>query len=467
MKIITNIIGALFFSIVLLSGCKVGPDMKPPEVLMPDAYRFEYNDNDSIPDLTYWKVFKDPVLLRYINNAIDNNQDLGIAMNRIEESRLALGISKTLQLPSIKFLGQAGYGTISPNNTIIPSENDQYVLAPQLSWELDIWGKYRRNKESAVASFTQTNYGYRAVMLSLVTQVANTYFTILDYKNRYKIALSTYKSREESYSIIKDRFDRGYTALLDVNQAEIQMNFAYTQMIRYQRLIGNSEISLSILMGEMPHKIETESTLYERELPFYVPVGMPSDLLLRRPDILKDYYNIVRLNADVGVAVAQRFPSLSLTATGGLVNDDATNFFTSNSLQWSVYGILAGPIFNFGRNKKRVEIARTKVKAAVLQYERTVIRSVGEIDNTLLEIDTYRKEIEATQSMLAAAGSAYTLSKARYAQGVVSYLEVLDSEKTYFRVQMNLSRLYRQRIISFVKLYKGLGGGWIEMEISK
>ncbi|QZT35546.1 efflux transporter outer membrane subunit [Halosquirtibacter xylanolyticus] len=461
-KIIT---GSLIFSIVLLSGCKVGPDMKSPEIEMPSSYRFESENNDSIPDLDYWKVFKDTVLLNYIDQALKQNQDLEIAMTRIERSRISLGISKTMQLPSISFDSSAGIGTMTSGGNVLTSKNDQYSLFPQLSWEIDVWGKYRRNKESALANLTKTNYGYRAVTLSIISQVANNYFTLLDYRNRYLISKKTYLSRMENYKIIKDRFETGYVALLDVNQAEIQMNIALNQMYQLRRMIGQAENAMSILLGTMPKKINTYSELFDRDVPYQVPVGIPTDLLLRRPDIMQSYYNIMGLNAEVGVAVAQRFPSLSLTAAGGLASDDATNFFESNSLQWSVYGMLAGPIFNFGRNKKKVEIARIKVKAAVLQYEKTVMQSVQEVEDILIEIDTYRKQLDATTDILTAAKSAYELSKARYDQGVVSYLEVLDSEKTYFQAQLSLSRIYTSRINSFVQLYKALGGGWHEMEV--
>jgi len=335
-----------------------------------------------------------------------------------------------------------------------------------LSWEIDFWGKFRRANEAAAAEMLATAYGLRTVQIGLISEVAGTYFLLLDYKQRLEVSKNTLHSRLDSLDIMQKRFDQGYIPELDLNQAQIQKEIAAAAIPVFERLVAKTENGLGTLLGRLPGALETGAALADMPMPPEVPPGLSSTLLERRPDIIQGEYLLQAQTARIGVAEAMRLPSLSLTGILGVASDELSSL-TSGSPAWNLTGSLFGPLFNAGRNKRRVEIEEERTRQALYVYEDTVLLAFREVEDALVEVQTYRKQLAAVEKKLAAASNAAMLSRERYDQGVTSYLEVLDTERTLFNVELELSQLRQEFRAAYVKLYKALGGGWIseaEME---
>jgi multidrug efflux system outer membrane protein len=299
----------------------------------------------------------------------------------------------------------------------------------------------------------------QGTMLSLVSQISTSYFNILDYKYRLEVSKSTLESRQKMLDIMEARFKHGYIPEIDLNQAQIQVSIAMASIPYYKRLLVIEQNYLSILLGEQPHKFDFQKNIMDVDSIAMIPVGVPSKLLERRPDVLQSEYQLIQQNANVGVAVSQRFPSLSLSAGGGLVSNDVTNLL-SQPFTWNIMGALTGPIFNFNKNKRRVDVEREKTIQAVYSYKNTVLHAFKGVEDALIQIETLKLELAARDAQVKAASNALMLSENRYDKGVTSYLEVLEQQRTLFESQLTASSIRQQYVNSYVKLYKELGGGW-------
>jgi len=306
----------------------------------------------------------------------------------------------------------------------------------------------------------------RELQVSVITEVVNSYFLLLDYKSRLKVAEKTLKLREEYLTIIQQKFNGGIIAEIDLNQAQMQKAIAESAIPVYTRFVAKTENALSILIGKKPGNIIADKDLLEAIVPSEIPNGLPSELLERRPDILEAEMNLMAQNAQIGVAVAMRFPAISLSGFLGGASNDLSNL-TSGGLVWNAGANLLGPIFQFGMNKARVDIEREKTKQALYSYNKVVLQSFREVEDALIDIQTYKDEIEARKSHFEAADNAQALSKQRYDQGVTSYLEVLESQRQAFEAELNLYKTKQEFLNSYVKLYKAVGGGWISEEEKK
>ena len=445
-----------------LSGCAVGPDFKPPVVETPKNYRFEKVPVETMINLKWWELFDDPVLCTLVSQALDNNRDLKIAASRMEQARAALGFTRADQYPSINIQAGAGTGNFA-GGTRSDTRNHNYYVAPVLSWEIDFWGKFRRATESARAELMSSEYALRTVQIGLISEVVGSYYLLLDYHQRVKISKDTLKSRQESLDIIQKRFNRGIIPELDVNQAQIQKQIAAAAIPQYERSIAKTENVLSILLGKLPGAIRTGKGLNLETTPPEIPVGLPSNILERRPDIIEAMYLLEAQTANIGVAEAMRLPAISLTGLLGLASSQLSGI-TSEGGAWSANAGLFGPIFEFYKNIRRVEIEEAKTKEVLYFYENTVLTAFKEVEDALIEIDTYKKQMAAVEKKEKAAKNAYRLAKLRYDKGVSSYLEVLETERALFSAELELSQLKQQYLNGYVKLYKALGGGWITKE---
>lgn len=448
----------------ILSGCMVGPKYQKPIVQTPD--RFTYSDTifqDSALNLEWWTLFQDPQLEKLIQTALAGNRDVRLAVARIEEAKASIGYTRADMWPVIGYEVDIQGGNLSPvlssGNT---ANHNTWYAAPFLSWEIDFWGKYRSATEAARANLLATEYGYRSVMISLIAAVTSAYYQLLDFDNQLAISRQTLESRKESTWIINERFKKGIVPEIDLNQAEIQENIAAAYIPQYERAVAQTEHALSILLGQMPGTIDRGLDLNNQPMPPDIPPGLPSDLLARRPDILYSEQALVAQNASIGVAQAVRFPSFSLTGLFGAASPELT--FSAVSAAWSVSGGVLGPIFNFNKNKRRVEMERQRYQQALMDYEQTVLQAFREVEDGLIGVSTYRTELEALNRQKMAAQNAALLSRSRYDGGVTSYLEVLDSERTLFNTELNASLTLRELLTSYVTLYKALGGGWISKE---
>jgi multidrug efflux system outer membrane protein len=454
---------------VLLASCSMGPDYERPEVPVPEGFQASAIPGVSFANLDWWELFDDDELIGLIEIALVNNKELAIAMSRIEEARASLGFVRADQFPNLDAGAGASRGNAVPGVGLPGSINETFVLAANLSFEVDLWGKLRRSTEAARAELLATVEARNVVTITLIADVASIYLLLLDLDKRVEIAERTMETREESPRIIQARFDKGTVPLIDVNQAEIELADAQAELSALERQRGLSENSLSVLLGRNPGPVTREqhgvaSTLSIPE----IPVGLPSELLERRPDVRQASQELAAQTARIGVAEALRFPSLSLTGSLGLASNDLSGFLSSENKVWGISADLLGPVFDAGRGKARVEAERARTEQLLSNYQLTVLRSFQETEDALIEIQTFRAEAGAREAQVVAAQSAATLSRARYDGGVTSYLEVLESERSLFRAELLASSTRREQVVAIVSLYKALGGGWAtDEEISE
>lgn len=443
-----------------LGSCKFGPNFSKPQ---PKANAHYLNDSlqtDSVMNLAWWEMFNDPILDTLIKTALDSNKDVLLTAARIEESRAALGMNKANTWPSFTYQGQAQHGNYT--GIMLPEPNTNGFGSANLNWEIDFWGKYRRATESARADLLAQAFNQRTVQIGLISEVASAYFQLLDFQWRYEISQQTVDLRKENVDIIQMKYDGGLVPEIDLNNAQMQYAIALSALPEYERSIAIQKNVLNVLLGSNPKPLLTGDSLEHQSFPPEIPAGLPSQLLTRRPDIGYSEARYHSQMAKIGVAQAQRFPSIGLTGLLGTASD-ALGVAASGgtNLAWNVGGNIAGPIFEFGKNKRRVEVEKARTEQTRLQYEQTVLQAFKEVEDALISISTYKKELEARKLQASTAINSRTLSQLRYDKGVTSYLEVLTLQEYAFNAELALSATRAQLFISYIKLYKALGGGWI------
>lgn len=451
----------LIGAVIFLPGCMLGPKYQRPEIDSPDAYMLS-TSADSTINLKWWELFRDPELDTLIKIALFQNKDVRIAASRIDQARAVLGYTRPNQYPGIGYDGGASTGNFSGTQKYADASNNFFASA-NLQWEIDFWGKYRSLTETAKADLLASEFAKRSVEIAIISDVAYAYFVLLDYKERLAVAERTLVSRKYTTELFALRYEKGIIPELDLNQAQIQEAIAAASIPEYQRAIAQTNNALQILLGRYPQSFIPGSTLIAQQIPPEIPTGIPSSILERRPDILQAEQFVVAQNAQISYAQALRLPSISLTGVLGSAGSDLTAF-TTGGLGWSAAGGIFGPIFNFGKNKKRVEIERYRTEEAIIQYESVVLQAFREVEDALVEVETYRRQVAINETQLVAAQNANRLSMQRYDAGVTSYLEVLDTERTLFSIEIELANTRQAYLSSYVKLYKALGGGWITPE---
>jgi multidrug efflux system outer membrane protein len=450
--------------VLMLSACAMGPDYEKPEVPVPDAFQEPTIPGASIANLKWWELFQDEELTRLIKMALINNKEVAIAMARIEEARATLGFVRADQFPNLDGTAGASRGNLIPGAGLPGSINETFVLAGNLSFEVDLWGKLRRSTEAARAELLATVEARNVVTITLIADVASVYLLLLDLDERVSIAQRTMKTRQDSLDIIQARFDKGTVPLIDVNQAQIELADAAAQLAALKRDNQKAENLLSVLLGQNPGPVMRTPGKDEKLLPPEIPAGLPSELLERRPDVRQASQQLAAQTARIGVAEALRFPSLSLTGSLGLASTELDDFFSSSNKAWGLSANFLGPVFDAGRNKSRVEAERARTEQLLKNYELVVLRAFQEVEDSLISISTFRDEALARKRQVTAARSASKLSFARYNGGVTSYLEVLESDRSLFRAELLASSTTRQELVSIISLYKALGGGWLTEE---
>ncbi len=447
--------------ILLLSGCMLGPDYQAPEIDTPDQFLEAGASGESIANLKWWELFDDPAMNDLITLALEENRDLATAFSRIEEARARYGFERSDLFPTLGGGMQYNRGNTFPGQNVpIGSVQDLYVFAGQLNYEADIFGKVRRSTRAARAELLATEEAARAVMIALIADVASSYLLLRDLDTRLEISQRTVQTRQASLAIIQARYDNGIVPLLDVNQAEIEEADAAAQIASFERAIIETENLINVLVGRNPRPVLRERNRELQMSPPEVPAGLPSELLVRRPDVRQAEQSLSAQTERIGAAVAMRFPTLSLTGVLGLASNDLSDLTSGDSKIWSVGAGLFAPIFDAGKNKRRVEVERAKTEQALNRYEQTILQALREVEDALAGIRTYHDEATARHRQAIAARSASTLSRARYDGGVTSYLEVLESDRSLFRAELVESEVRREQLVSVVELYKALGGGW-------
>lgn len=448
----------LIFSAVILlailSSCMVGKKYTRPAIETPTAWNEQnkyINTPDSVTNLKWFQIFNDPVLNNLIDTALRYNYDLANAALRIEQARASYGIAKADLLPSF------GYNAGASLNT---HTSESFNIVATASWEIDFWGKLRHAKRAAYAQILASEEGLKTVTTTLISDVATYYFLMRDLDNRLAIAQRTVISRTEYFNLIDARFKGGDVSELDKLQADQQLQLAIATVNSVKRQLSFTERSLNILLGQTPKAIARGLENADQQNIPVIPAGLPSTLLDQRPDIKQAEFFLEAETERIGVTQAMRFPSISLTGFLGLASADLTSLFTDASFAGNAAAGILGPIFNFGANKRRVEIQKYQAQIAANSYVNKYIAALGEVEDALVSVQTYGEEYEARKRQAESAGKSLKLSQERYNSGYTDYLEVLIAESSMLDSELQASQIRAQQLSSYIYLYRALGGGW-------
>ncbi|MFZ0334592.1 MAG: efflux transporter outer membrane subunit [Candidatus Acidiferrales bacterium] len=452
---------------LLLAGCTVGPNYKRPAIDTPGAYRGEnlsrpsVSSAESLGNENWWEVFQDPVLQQLIRTALQQNYDVRIAAARVLQTQAELGIARANQFP----MAGAGAQAFSERNPKISSAVPSYEAnAGQVDlsviWNLDFWGKYRRETEAARASLLASEWGRRAVLTSVVSNVATAYFQLRELDSALEVSKNTLASRQDSLRLTNVLAKNGSASMLDVRQAEQLVYTAAETIPDLERQIAQQENSLSIMLGENPGAIPRGRQLTEQPRPSAVPAGLPSELLERRPDIREAEGDLVAANAEIGVAKAAYFPSISLTGTAGFESYALNKLFTGSAGLWNNTASLTQPVFEAGGLRSGMRLAQAQEQQMLLTYKQTIVDAFQQVSDSLVAYQKDREFREQQELLTSAARDSDRLSNTLYQHGGASYLQVLTSETNYFAAQLNLAQAQLNERLALVQLYNALGGGW-------
>ena len=372
-------------------------------------------------------------------------------MARIDKLNAQLGYTKSNMYPSFQYGGTIN----SAESNFNPS-----TAAVSMSWELDFWGKFRHENNAVKNEMLATEEARKVVLSDIVTNIAIAYFQLRNFDNQLIIAEQTLETRQKAYNIIYERFKSGYVSEVDKVQIEQQVAIAEGAIPKIKRQITYEENAISILTGQLPSDIPRGKTNAELQIVSEIPLSLPSSLLENRPDVKAAEYLYMAANEKIGSAEAMRYPSFNLAAMAGFASANLSNLFLGSSYTQSVGGGVFGPLFSFGKNKRRVEVYKYDAEQSKLRYQKTYLVAVTEVEKAIQDIKMYNEEWNARNKQVNAAQINVNLSNARYDSGYVSYLEVLDAERSYFESQLSLSQLTERQLSSMIYLYKALGGGW-------
>jgi len=451
----------LAFSMVMLTGCMVGKKYNKPA--MPAGIVYPNATNSDTAALARWfDIYHDTALQTLIRMAIDSNRDLLVAASRMQEALALSGAVKANMGPKLSYQAAAGGGKAGTDATKVQGGVDGGVLNVfgVLNWELDVWGKLRLQTQAATDEFLSSQANRDALQVSLVAEVATNYFLLRDLDNELMISESTLDGRKKNTQIISDKFNHGYVSELDLLQARQQESIAAAAVPGFRRQIILTENAIRVLIGLGPGPIVRGASNYDQILSPDIPVGLPSQLLERRPDIVASEFALQAQFARIGIAQANRFPTISLTGALGFASPQLSNMFTSQGLVANGFGSLVGPLFNWGQNKKLVEVEKHRTEQLYYQYQQTTLNAFADVDNALASYRNLNEEHLARKQQVEAATKSLTLSQARYDNGYTSYLEVIIMQTNLFDAQLQESFTMQQKLNSIVSLYKALGGGW-------
>jgi len=452
----------------VLAGCMVGPDYRRPDVEVPETWRFPDEEARDVANTAWWEQFGDPVLDELISIALAENKDVKIAAARVEQYLGQLGTTRAALFPQVSAGGSAGRQMASRRTGPSPLELNPNVNATfsayevllSAKWEIDIWGKIRRATEAARAALLSTEEARRAVLLTLVTSVAGSYVNLRDLDKQLDLTTRTAERYKETYDLFSLRFRYGIVSETDVKQAAAQYEQAMANIPSLQKAIAQQENALSVLLGRNPGPIPRGKTLDELHLPA-VPAGLPSDLLLNRPDIRQAEASLVAANADIGAAKAQYFPTVSLTGLFGFASMDLSTLFSGPGQMWNYAVPVSGPIFTAGAIKGQVRAAKAVEQQALLRYQQVIQTAFREVDDSLVDQQRTAEQLAALARETEALEDYVRLSRLRYDNGYSSYLDVLYAETLLFDVEIFHAQVQGARFQALVNLYKSMGGGWV------
>jgi len=450
----------------LLGGCALGPDYKRPPVAEPSAFRGQATaEGASLADAPWWEVFQDPVLKSLIGEALRNNYDVQIAAARVQEARGILGIARSELFPSLDYSVDVSRGNVAPGQLgrpggKAPGTNTFYSGTVAASWELDIWGRIRRSNEAARAGLLATEDARRGVWLTLVSDLAQAYFELLALDVQLEIARNSTNAYQRTYDLFLDRFQFGAASRLETSRAEGALGEAQAAVPQLESDIVAKENQISVLLGRPPGPIPRGGPMYAQPVVPVVPAGLPSTLLERRPDLREAEQQLVSTNARIGIAKADFFPRLSLTALFGAASPQLSAITGGNATIWAVAGGLSGPLFNAGRTLGTYRATIAQWEQAKLGYEQAVLTALREVSDALTALGKLSEAETGQDRSVRALGEAVQHATDRYGQGLASYFEVLEAQQQLYPAQTTLAQIRRGRLLAHVRLYKALGGGW-------
>jgi multidrug efflux system outer membrane protein len=446
----------------LFAGCAaVGPNYTRPQVPTPPQYRFVEGSAqaESIADVPWWKVFDDATLQALIREAIANNLDLRSAVARVEQARARAGIAKSFLYPQVD--ATASY-TLQQNPGAQADDDVHHggVYGFQLAWELDLFGRIRRQKEAAFALFLASDQGRRGVLVTLVGDVASNYFVLRELDLQVGIAQRTLKVNDDTVTYFRNRLDGGVSNRLEVDRMSANRAETAAAIPDLEQQIAVVENAMSLLLGRPPGPIAREPLTADLVLPPAIPPGLPASLLERRPDVVQAEQLLVAANADVGAAKALFFPTISLTGFLGGISGDVATLLGSGGAVWTAGGGLLQPVFNAGRLRRNVEAARASFDEAVAQYQKAALNAYREVANALVTIQKLSEVRVQRQAGVTSLQDASDLSRSRYESGLASYIEILTADQQLFERQLLLAQTVGAELRARSDLYRALGGGW-------
>ena len=443
------------------SGCMVGPDYVRPTIDTPAAWRLSDESARDLANSRWWQQFDDPVLDELVETALRENKDLRIATARIEEFAGRYGIVRAPLFPQIGATYEPAKQRGSP--TTLSRETtvfDSYQAVLTASWEIDIWGRIRRQSEAARAQLLASEDGRRAVILSLVGSVASAYVNLRDLDRQLEIAKATANSRGESYEIFKLRYSGGIISLLELSQNQSQYEEAVATIPVLEKAIAQQENGLSVLLGRNPGPIVRGRNIDQLTLPA-VPAGLPSDLLERRPDLQQAEQNLIAANALIGAAKAAYFPTISLTGLFGVSSDNLSSLFDAQSKIWRYAAPISLPIFTGGALAGQVQVAEAQQQQALFAYQKAIQQAFAEVNDALVDQDRTRAQLQSQKRQVDALVQYAATARLRYENGYTSYIEVVDAESRLFNAQLQYTQTQQTQFQAMINLYKAMGGGWV------
>ncbi len=454
--------------VLSISGCTVGPNYKRPDLDVPTTYRAApvgdaaANPSPALGEAKWFDVFQDEQLQILIRVALQQNFDLRIAATRVLQAQAQLGITRADQFPNLS--AGAGIGTQRQAATVLfhGFEETTGQVSLSASWELDFWGKYRRATEAARANLLASEWGRRAVVNTVISNVATTYFELRALDLQLEISKQTLASRQDSLKLEQALEQNGSTSLVDVRQSEQLVYTAAETIPNVERQIAQDENLINILLGRNPGPVERGRQLTDQPHPPSIPPGLPSALLERRPDIQQAEAQLIAANAQIGVAKAAFYPDISLTGTAGFQSLSLSKLFTGPSSFWNVGPTLTVPIFTAGKLRSNVHLTEAQQQQALLTYQQTIQQAFRDVSDSLIAYQKNREFREQQELLTASAEDSAKLAQIRYQAGVASYLEVLTNDTNFFAAQLNLASAQQNELTALVQVYNALGGGWVQ-----
>lgn len=451
--------------LVIISGCAVGPDYNRPELFVDDVFQSAegYQNNDNSALMGWQQAYQDPVLNNLITIALAQNYDLAMAISRVKEANALANVTESNFYPSLGLLMQSKRVSEGSNNEF----DDTQELKGQLNWQLDLFGYNQRASEAAWAELAALGQARYVIEINLVAEVATTYFALLDLQEKIKLSKSTVSLRTRALHIAQLRKSNGMVSGLDVQQAEVELQSAKVTIPNLELEYLQTLNRLKLLVANEHINISGSINLTDQALPVSIPIGIPSQVLMRRPDVLQAEAQLHSATANVGMATANLFPKITLTSEFGFESSQLSSLLSGDSSYWELLGGITQPLFNAGQLRNELTAAEERAYQASLAYKNVIMSAFLAVSNQLKAFKSSETIYVAQQNLLNAATAYEKLARIRYRNGVASSLDLMDAQRKLFEAQLSFSSAKKQRLVSFVNLYRELGGGWQEEQLTQ